>query len=157
MTQITSTPGSGTKSRVGPWAWIFGIVIIAALALVMLWPLFGNSPQVTLDEGTATYSGPTEFDVGMVTFDFGFEEADNIAFALWGLTDDSMTLSQLEARSSEIEYPNIPEWVNPRAIKYMSTGGEWEIFLTEGTWSLWAVSDPDGANVAEPLELFDVS
>ncbi len=161
---VEPLPPEGPRRRARAIWIVIGILVVAAAA-VGIWFLVADEgePTVTFDGSTATYSGPTSFEAGSITFTLDATEYDfpgGVAFILVPLSDESLTMADLEAIADEYAANEIPpgfDVVRARIFFVEAEVIETDITLSEGRWGVWANTSPMDTNRAHPAAILDVS
>jgi hypothetical protein len=137
----------GTRSDVT--LTILAMALIAVAGAVIWMALVGNgSSKVVFDGQAARYSGPASVDAGAVVFDLVNDSDRDAAFMLSKITDDTMSLADLDAYAADAKATNIPSWVGRFRQNIIPAGesAEREITLDEGRWWVTVHTAPDDEN-----------
>jgi hypothetical protein len=153
------------STRRTSWAiWIaIGIVVVVAAAVGVWLVLDEGEPTVTFDGTVATYSGPTSFEAGSITFTLDATEYDysgGVAIAFAPLTDESLTMSDLEALAEQYAATEVPPGIDVGRAKIIFAGSEVierEVTLNEGMWAVVANTAPSAGNRVHPAAILEVS
>lgn len=142
--------------------WILALIAVVVIGGLALWIWLGGEeePTVTFDGTTATYSGPETLEAGTVTFIFDaadYESSRAVAFIIAEMTDESLTMEDLEAYSEINPARDKPPWAGTLQVWLVSDAIEKDVTLTAGTFSVWASThlppDEDRAHPAAILEV----
>ena len=155
-----STAQAPSRSRL---LWILVLIVVVAAAAIALWFLLaGDDPTATFDGQTATYSGPTSLAAGEVTFTFDATEYDNpngVMFIVAQLTDDGITLGDIEAMAAELPASGpIPPFVGRVESRLVVADRVDETYtLSEGRWMVSAHTSPQDTDRVYPATILEVT
>lgn len=148
------------RTRWVPWALLVAVLAIAGAGL---WLFLGDegSPMATFDGQTVTYEGPTTFDAGEVTFTFDASAHEpGVVFVLGRVTDDAVTMADMEAWAEVNPASDIPPFVGAFETAWATDDDrivEKAFDLESGTrYSIWANTAPTDTNRAHPAVIIDV-
>ncbi|MDH3731500.1 MAG: hypothetical protein OES13_10340 [Acidimicrobiia bacterium] len=151
---------AGNRSRL---LWTLALIAVVAIVGIGLWFVLAGDdvPKVTFDGETATYSGPTSFEAGTVTFTFDATDYDTeVAFvAVHIVSDDAMTMADFEAYAAENSARSAPPWAGVYHINYVTPDEavNKELRLTEGTWLVVVSTAPNDSDTVFPAALIEVT
>lgn len=149
---------AGSRSRL---LWTLALIAVVAIVGVGLWFLIAGDdvPKATFDGERATYSGPTSFEAGAITFTFDATDYDTeVAFVVTEITDDAMTLADIEAYTDTNSARSVPAWAGRFHITFVGPDAavETDLTLTEGTWLVSTNTAPDDTDRVFPAGLIEV-
>ncbi len=150
---------SGNRSRL---LWILTLIAVVAIVGVGLWFVLAGDdvPKATFDGERATYSGPSSFEAGAITFTFDATDYNTeVAFVVTEITDEAMTLADIEAYATANSARSVPAWAGRFHIVFVTPDEvvETEFTLTEGTWLVSTNTAPDDTDRVFPAGLIEVT
>lgn len=151
--------GTGSRSRL---LWTLALIAVVAIVGVGLWFVFAGDdvPKATFDGERATYSGPASFEAGVVTFTFDATAYDTeVAFVVTEITDDAMTMADIEAYAADNPASSVPSWSGAFRITFVTPDEviEKDLTLTEGTWLVSVNTSPRDTDTVFPARLIEVT
>lgn len=145
------------------WLWVLAlIVVIVAAGIALAWLAFSGDeePTVTFDGQIATYSGPTSLTAGEITFTFDATEYDSpVMFVVAEVTDDSVTLEDLEAEAAARPASgSIPPFIGSVETSLVASEVVEETHvLTGGRWMVSANTSPEDTDRVYPAAILEVT
>jgi len=159
-TRSVSEASVPTRRRGLTWLVVAVVAIVAAAALV--WFYWMGTPNVSFDGDSVAYRGSTTFDAGVIDFNLDASNYDNengVAFIVGRLFETHLTEDDLIEYAANNPADMIPPFLSQSSLKMrvvVQEEVEQGFGLSEGTWTVWANTNPSDTNVAHFAAMIEV-